>query len=288
MNTTKYLLAKYIPDLHRFEPRNVGVIVWSPLGIEARFVAEYPNRPGEVDGRSIPNFVTSPSAYKQWIRYWRDAISGTTIRPLGGGDVVASSSPGFIEALQQTARGNFVVVDAGSVLDEVGEEELPTVADQLFAQLVEANAPEEPRDLDLDTVADQLFERLHLNRHRNFYSNYSVRCPVRGVEEEYVFSHAFANGTLQKLYQRLAIPKGKARLRKNVHDVAWSFEQVFNQHIVEPQNAGVLVYVTEEQETQPDVEKSLRLLGNITRVINLRNEQQGQTEFAPLAQLPEH
>jgi len=81
MNTTKYLLAKYIPDLHRFEPRNIGVIVWSPLGIEARFLAEYPNRPGEVDGRSIPGFVTSASAYKQWVRYWRDAISGTSIRP---------------------------------------------------------------------------------------------------------------------------------------------------------------------------------------------------------------
>jgi hypothetical protein len=288
MNTTKYLLAKYIPDLHRFEPRNIGVIVWSPLGVEARFLAEYPNRPGEVDGRSIPAFVTSASAYKQWIRYWRDAITGTSIRPLGGGDVVSASSPGFIEALQQTARGNFVVVDAGSVLEGVGEDELPIVADQLFAQLVEANAPEEPRDLDLDTVADQLFERLHLNRHRNFYSNYTVRCPVRGVEEEYVFSHAFANGTLQKVYQRLAIPKGKARLRKNVHDVAWSFEQIFNQRIVEPENAGVLVYVTEEQETQPDVERSLRLLGNLTRVINLRDEQQSQAEFVPLSRIPEH
>ena len=39
MNKTQYLLAKYIPDMHRFEPRNIGVIVWSPDGIEARFLA---------------------------------------------------------------------------------------------------------------------------------------------------------------------------------------------------------------------------------------------------------
>ena len=121
MNTTKYLLAKYIPDLHRFEPRNIGVIVWSPVGVEARFLAEYPNRPGEVDGRSIPGFVTSASAYKQWIRYWRDAFMREAVSPLDGGEVVSASSPAFIEALQQTGRGNFVIVDAGSVLDAVGE-----------------------------------------------------------------------------------------------------------------------------------------------------------------------
>lgn len=288
MNSTKYLLAKYIPDLHRFEPRNIGIVVWSPLGIEARFLAEHPSRPGEVDGRSIPNFVTSPSAYKQWVRYWRDSISTNSIQPLGGGQLVNSRSLEFIEALQQTTRGNFAVVEAGSVLEAVEEDELATVADQLFAQLVEANAYEEPQDLDLNSVADRLLEDLGLSRHRNFYSNYAVRCPVRGVEEEYIFSHAFANGSLQKLYQRLALPKSKTRLRKNLHDVAWSFEQVFRQQIVEPQNAGVLVYATEEQEAQPEVAKSLQLLRNMTRVINLRDEQQGRREFALLAEMPEH
>lgn len=288
MNATKYLLAKYIADLHRFEPRNVGVIVWSPGGVEARFLAEFPGRPGEVDGRSIPGFVTSPSAYKQWVRYWRDAVSGPSFKPLSGGEVLSVSSPAFLEALQQTGRGNFVLVDAGVVLDAVSEEELPTLADQLFAQLVEAGTPEEPRDPDLDLVCDELLERTRLNTHKNFYTNYPVRCQVNNVEEEYVFSHAFANGTLQKLYQRLAIPKGKARLRKNVHDAAWSFEQVFKQRIVEPQNAGVLVYVTPEQAAQSDIDKSLKLLGSLTRVINLRDAQVGQQEFEPLAKLPEH
>ena len=288
MNATKYLLAKYIADLHRFEPRNIGVIVWSPAGVEARFLAEFPGRPGEVDGRSIPGFVTSPGAYKQWIGYWRGAVNGPTFKPLSGGDILSVSSPAFMEALQQTGRGNFVLVDAGVVLDEVSEEEMPALADQLYAQLVEAGTPEEPRDLDLDLVCDQLLERTRLNAHKNFYSNYSVRCRVNNVEEEYVFSHAFANGTLQRLYQRLAIPKGKARLRKNVHDAAWSFEQVFKQRIVDPQQAGVLVYVTPEQEAQPDIDKSLKLLGSLTRVINLRNDEAGQQEFEPLAKLPEH
>jgi hypothetical protein len=288
MNTTKYLLAKYIPDLHRFEPRNVGVIVWSPLGIEARFVAEYPNRPGEVDGRSIPNFVTSPSAYKQWIRYWRDAISGTTIRPLGGGDVVASSSPGFIEALQQTARGNFVVVDAGSVLDEVGEEELPIVADQLFAQLVEANAPEESRDVGFDELCDSLLTRANLKQHKNFHDRYPVKCVIRGIEEEFFLSHAVANGTLERAYQRFPIPKRKSLIQKNRDATAWMFESILTNHLLTADKNVLLVDATPEQASQVEVEKTLRLLGSMSRVVNIHNEGEALAEFGAAAQIPAH
>ncbi len=288
MNTTKYLLAKYIPDLHRFEPRNIGVIVWSPLGIEARFLAEYPNRPGEVDGRSIPGFVTSASAYKQWVRYWRDAISGTSIRPLGGGDVVSSSSPGFIEALQQTARGNFVVVDAGSVLDDISEEELPTVADQLFAQLIEVNTAEEPRDIGFDELCDSLMVRAQLKHHRNFHDRYPVRCTVRGVDEEFLFSHAIANGTLERAYQRFPIPKRKTQLQKNRDATAWMLESLLNTNVITADKTVLLVDATPEQISQTEVDKSIRLLGTMSRVVNIHNEAEALAEFGSAAQLPAH
>ncbi len=288
MNTTKYLLAKYIPDLHRFEPRNIGVIVWSPLGIEARFLAEYPSRPGEVDGRSIPGFVTSASAYKQWVRYWRDAISGTSIRPLGGGDVVSSSSPGFIEALQQTARGNFVVVDAGSVLDDISEEELPTVADQLFAQLIEVNTAEEPRDIGFDELCDSLMVRAQLKHHRNFHDRYPVRCTVRGVDEEFLFSHAIANGTLERAYQRFPIPKRKTQLQKNRDATAWMLESLLNTNVITVDKTVLLVDATPEQISQTEVDKSIRLLGTMSRVVNIHNEAEALAEFGDAAQLPAH
>jgi hypothetical protein len=288
MSTTKYLLVKYIADLHRFEPRNIGVVVYSTLGVEARFAAEYPDRPGEVDGRSVPGFVTSDNAYKQWVRYWRNAIRAGRLTIPATGEIVEVTSPGFAEAMQQTSRGNFAVVDAGSVLDEVGVEELPAVADQLFSQLVDTRPLEEPRDADLDAVADGLLDRLNLRSHRNFHRDYPVQCLVNGVSEEYVFSDAFANGAPQRLYQRLPFPKSKVRLRKNVHDTAWCFEQIFKQKIITPEDGGVLVYVTDEQKNQTEVEKSLRLLGSMTRVVNLWKEDEGMSEFAELAALPQH
>jgi hypothetical protein len=286
MTTTKYLLAKYIPDLQRFEPRNIGIILWSSFGIEARFLAEYPDRLGEVDGRSIPGFVTSASAYRQWIRYWRDAIAGTTIRSLVDGDVVSSSSLGFIAELQQTARGNFAVVDAGSVLDEISEEELPAVADQLFAQLIEVNTAEEPRNIGFDELCDSLMNQSQLKYHRNFHDRYPVRCSFRGVDEEFFFSHAIANGTLERAYQRFPIPKRKTQLQKNRDATAWMLERLLNANVITSDRTVLLVDATPDQLSHAEVDKSIRLLGSMSRVVNILDESEALAEFGAAAQLP--
>lgn len=288
MNATKYLLVKYIPDVHRFEPRNIGVIVWSPFGVEARFVAEHPSRPGEVDGRSIPGFVTSASAYKQWVRYWRDAIYAAAIQPPRGGELVPASSPAFIETLQQTSRGNFAVVDAGSILDAVSEEELPTVANQLFAQLVESSSPEEQRDLGFEELCDQLMERTQLTKHRNFHVQYPVKYTVRGVEEEYVFSHALANGTLERLYQRFPIPKRMSQIQKNRDATAWSLEHLLEAQTITPDKIVLLMDATPEQQAQTEVDKTIRLLASMSRIVNIRNENVALAEFETAARLPQH
>ena len=293
MTATKYLLAKYIPDLPRFEPRNIGVIVWCEDGVEARWLAEFRDRLGEVDGRSIPTFVTSSNAYRQWIRSWRKALSGETLTPSGraGSDhaePIAVTSPEFVDALVRTSRGNFVITEAGELLDRITEDELPAVADQLFASLVETNAPDEPRDLDFDEKCDQLLARSGLPQHRNFHNRFAVTCPVNGINEDYVFSHALANGTLERLYQRWPLPKRKKDVQRNLHDTTWRLEQVIRQNIITADKTVVLVDVTAEQQALPEAEKSLRLLGSMARVINLQDEPLALAEFQAVARLPQH
>lgn len=288
MNITKYLLAKYIPDLQRFEPRNIGVVVWSPLGTAARFLAEHPNRPGEVDGRSIPNFVTSSNAYKQWIRYWRDCVTRDSLCPVNGGASVPASSAAFPEVLQQTGRGNFVMVDAGSVLDDVGEEELTAVANQLFAQLVEPHAVEESSDLGFDELCDSLMARAQLKQHKNFHDRFSVRCTVRGVEEEFQFSHAIANGSLERAYQRFPIPKRKRLLQKNRDATAWMLESLLAGKVITTDNTVLLIDATPDQVSEDEVDKSIRLLGSMCQVVNLHDETAALQEFGAAARLPAH
>ena len=288
MNTTKYLLAKYLPDLHRFEPRNIGVIVWSPVGMEARFLAEYADRPGEVDGRSIPGFVTSASAYKQWIQYWREAISAGRISPVGSNELIAASSPAFLEALQQTGRGNFVVVESGAVLDAVSEENLPALADQLFAQLVEANPSDEGRDIGFDELCDALMARSRLTEHKNFHDRYPLKCNVRGIEEEFVISHAIANGTIERAYQRFPIPRRKGLIQKNRDATAWMLESLLENNLVTRDKTVLLVDATPKQIAQSEVDKTLKLLGSMSHVVNIHNEAEALAEFSLAAQIAAH
>ncbi len=287
MNTTKYFLAKYIPNMHRFEPRNIGVVIWSPLGIEARFLAENPSRPGDVDGRSIPDWVTSHNAYRQWVRYWRDALSENSIEPLRGGEIIPASSPAFMEALRETAQGNFMLLESGAVMDQVGEDDLSAVANQLFAQLVqEASSSEEPKDRSFEARCDELLMKSQLKAHHHFQDRYPVKCTVRGVEEEYVFSHALANGTIERLFQRFPLPKTKGRIQKSRDAMAWTLESLNNAGIITPDKALLLVDVTTEQRNQTEVEKTLTLLGSMSRVVNVQDTSDAEAVFAEAAKLP--
>src|SRR5215468_10755115 len=143
----RYLVAKYISDLQRMEPRNIGVIVWSGRAVWARFLAEKAGAHGQIDGRSIPSFVTSTAAYKQWVRFWRDQLNQTNL-------IAKQSSQQWLENLKQTSRGNFLLADGGMILDAIESSYLPKVTDELFQTIVESSPFEETRDLLLDQVAD--------------------------------------------------------------------------------------------------------------------------------------
>lgn len=289
MKTPRYLIAKYIPDLGRMEPRNMGVVVWSPDGVEARFLAEKGDRAGEVDGRSIPSFVTSPHAYKQWIAFWRSELDRPEIQPLGGRDKVPRASPGFLEALQGTSRGNFVLSEGGFLLDPISAEELPRLADRLFASLVDTAGPEESRDPSLDDLCERLIEETRLRQDPNFRTRHEVSCPVApGTEERYEFSYAYQNGSLQRLYQRVPLSRKKTLLRKSVHDAAWMFEKVIGAGIIHPEQGAVLVNATPELRADSAVERSLKVIASVTRVLNLNDYDQVREEFQGLHELASH
>lgn len=136
MDSARFLIAKYVPDVFRNEPRNIGVVLWSPHGIVARFAGENPDAPGEVDDTQIPSFVASTEAYKQWIRYWRREIAEAALRPMAGGAAVPRTAPGFVDVLGQTEPSNYILADGGMIFDPVPVEKLSQVVSQLYATCV--------------------------------------------------------------------------------------------------------------------------------------------------------
>lgn len=292
MTTARYMVAKYIPDVLRIEPRNIGVIVWSPLGVRAQFAAEIPDRLGELDGRSIPSFITSGNAYRQWIQFWRSEIEKPAVEPLTGGPPVPRSSPEFLDTLQALSKGNFVLGEGGFLLDAVSTDELPDVVEQLFDLLVKNINGDEGRDPTLDELCDHLIERAQLQMDPHFQSAFKVVCPLaKGLQatvETFEFSHAYKNGSLQRLYQRVSLSKRRTVLRKTVHDAAWMFQNVIEHDIITRDQGGVLVNISDEQRVEPDVRNALSVLNSVTRIINVSDQDTALHEFLNLSTLVAH
>lgn len=120
----RFLIAKYIPDVFRNEPRNIGVVLWTPDGVVARFLGEKPDAPGEVDDAGIPEFVNSKHAYKQWVRYWRRELAGAT-----------AESTDCLDSICRTGGGNYLLADGG-VVSDFKPSRMPDLLDRLFNQMV--------------------------------------------------------------------------------------------------------------------------------------------------------
>ncbi len=98
--TMRYLIVRYIPDLARQEPKNIGVLLASSRGVMAKFLGE---RDAKLDLRSVRSLVSHTGTYKQWIDYWRHVISQEADPDTKLNQVLESS------------RGNFVVSEGDVV-----------------------------------------------------------------------------------------------------------------------------------------------------------------------------
>ena len=289
MNTPKYLLAKYVPDLRRGEPRNVGVIVWSPDGVEARFVGEKPGRPGDIDGRSVPSFVTSPAAYRQWVEYWTYQLRREEIAPVNGGVAVGRERVEFLEALRASNKGNFALVDGGFLLDRVEAGSLGDLADHLFRALVETSVVEEAADPSLYDMTQRVLDSTGIQHDPRFKSRYRLSCTIEGgADERFEFDYAFENGSLKRLYQKLALPKRHETQQVRIDATAWKFERVVTAGLLTGDRPVALIYPTEEQLSDPETNRMLSVLGTVGRVLDLHDQDAAEGEFRGLVRLPDH
>jgi hypothetical protein len=282
MNTAKYLIAKYVPDLMRGEPRNIGVVLWTPSGVRARFVAERPGKSGEVDGRSIPAFVASTSAFKQWVEYWQGEVGKASIMPLNGGPAVNSSDAAFLDVLAQSSKGSFVLAEGGLLLDPIRPGDEATALRDLFDALVELNPGDEVRDPSLERVCDEVIAAASLNKNPHFKHRYPVECAIgKGNKEAFEFSYGYGNGSPKRLYQRVPM-RNRGMLSKTVDATAWMFEKVVAGNIVPEDDAVSLIYVAQDQKDDQEIARGIRVLGSVSRVVNLHDDRAALREFKNL------
>jgi len=275
MKPPTYLIAKYIPDLSRMEPRNIGVVAWANGDLAARFIGQKTQQASEVDGRSIPSFVTDSYAYRQWIGFWVEETSGKTICDLRSGKEFSAEEPDCLMALKETGRDNFILEDGGFLLDELpAGETVSDLANYLFETLVsqETHLLTFAKDAALQEASERILTRSGLPETKGFISDYRIKRKVGKFEDELKFSHAFMNGSLS-LFQKVTLSKNHETLEKNVQSTAWKFEQAAKLESLDPSHEFSLIYAAEDRLGDPSVERAVSLLEEVSTVVNLCSQE---------------
>ena len=137
----QYVIANYIPDVRRFESRNIGVFVWIPGAIRAKFLP--PER--------AATFVGDLKMYDRWIKFWSDRISSDEF--VHCSNSTPKDSPLYLDALLNTQKGCYRLRLASEMLTDIPSDRLEIVVERLFNELVV------PQPNALDKLAEPPSER---------------------------------------------------------------------------------------------------------------------------------
>lgn len=275
MNTPRYLIAKFVPDLSRMEPRNVGVIVWTSKGVGARFLAEKPGNPGIVDGRRIPGYVqiADRPVYAQWVKYWVSLANKPSIKPATGGCAISSESEKFLQALKKSGRGSFFLEDGGVLLDQLApSDSVENLTNFLFGHLVDADPTsqilESPAlDEDLGEIAQLVWIASDIISSPNFMPDFKVR--HKGGKKEIKFTGAFQNCALH-VFEEVELHKTPDVLDRTIFSTMYKWRELSE---VQPDTQDYsLICASPERLQDSYVLESVEMLKEVSTVVNLYSE----------------
>lgn len=190
-----FLVAKYLPDLERMEPQNIGVILWSGGRVATRFASS----------DSLGSGVDEEN-YARWIEYWERLASGSRIQ-LGSRSAVTVKTIRFLRELQRAQRGNYVLEEGGGILDPI--DNIEQAAEFLFARLVtnrSGSVDKRPVVDNLKNDCEAVLREAGLASSEHFVSNVAVPLQYGSVSKELRFHYAMAtNGHPKALFLRVRI-----------------------------------------------------------------------------------
>lgn len=148
MRETPYLyqIIRYVPDLERMEPQNIGVIVQGQLHIVSKIWARF--RPlGEKPDFDYVNF-------RKWREFFDEEINGPQISMFQPD----RTDPLFLEYLQSRCKGNYLLTRPLSIVMQT--EQIEEVRDYLYQRLVRSpDSDQEPADQPVRRFREQLQAR---------------------------------------------------------------------------------------------------------------------------------
>ena len=276
--TTRYLIIRYISDLARKEPKNIGVVLATSQGVMARFLGEKDNK---LDLRSVKSLVSHTASYKQWIEYWRYVISADT------------TVDNKLNEILESSRGNYVAGEGEVVYlpPDVASDPQRTLS-HLFYLLV-SEFPERQEgeaEISLSARCDEIISRYELWKSPHFKVGPVVDVTIgANVSQHIVPSFAWVNG-VEVYFQKVSIVGARPdSSQKNVNNAAWIFEKL---KYTNPQRVTkALLKVSDQpsldESTRPvDPAEYVRLITSLSdEVINVDDDNRVDQAFAPLAHI---
>jgi hypothetical protein len=258
MNTNqRYLIAKYVSDVRRMEPRNIGVVLWANGRVALRFLSQ----------DDVP-FVNEKRTYARWVQFWEQLASKASITPRDG-EPVERKNPQFLDALQKTQKGNYLLHEGGYVADRLLQRDVDNAAQYLFEELVirqdQAPANHRNRQRRLKLASERIFEVTGLSQRPGFHRDYKLACRVGSVETPFTLSYGLGNGTPEALYQTVRLKSDQS-----VHDAAFMFEWLLkSQTIPAKEKCAALVRTKADDPQSAKIETSLEMLAEFATVVDL-------------------
>ncbi len=239
----KWYVVKYVPDLFRREPRNVGIIAFDGTEVVWQFLGQSEPNPLdlEIDARMAKSVVTSVRNYRAWVKFFRNAVVH--------GDVGLS---------RFQAGGNYSVEVGGEVLRSDQKPLLEFTA-ELFDRFVGDFS--KPRTIGPKDRALQLFDELGVGD--KVVADYVIKGPSSMAH----FDFHFKNGR-NHVMNVVTIGKGSGGDWRQAQSARFAFDQAAND--IEGFNPIALWnWNTDEQTTAQ--EEAYQMVAEAALVIELDN-----------------
>ncbi|MFF9324516.1 hypothetical protein ACF1AY_07350 [Streptomyces sp. NPDC014776] len=241
-----WFLVKYIDDIFRNEPINVGVIVSSNESVGSHFLGQRPD--GSINGQRISKKISGVETYKAWVKFIRkEALRGTL--------------EARIESLAKRVGDSYIIERRGPIFDP--EKSPQEIADELFVVLVSADVtPAQP----LDSLAESTFKRLKLPPGRKIDRNVDFKVKVRDVPQLVTFDYQYA-AERTFLMDRVSFSRPGKPLQQSVNDLLYRIEVVEEQEDI---HDFVALYSGADFSQQ--AERQLRLLNKFAYTVDLSDD----------------
>jgi hypothetical protein len=272
MITPRFLVAKYIPDLFRLEPRNFGIIAWGDGGnVASRFLGV--NADGTVE---VPPLIERRShhAYREWLDFWRYQLAKDSIANKSG-EKISRDSTNYLDALMQTSKEQFRLVDGGYMTQRIKVGELESFAEELFSQLVEKEPVSKARAeaMELNEAYKHILETTGINKRSDFHTNLPLPRRVYGKLRYFTADSALgATGNPSAIIHRVLLTRDQ-----NIDSSTLMFGAVVNDtdRPIQKENCAALVSI-KGQNLSESAKNGLDVLDGVATLIDVADSYASQ------------